>query len=128
MIIPVISVIVARELELAPSNVRNLFRQTLRLHCEQIEVTHEAESLAQAYVRTGVLSRKFIDDALHVALATLAHVDAIASWNFRHLVNAERMRGFNGVNVSHGYGPMIILTPGDIIRSMEEQDEETEQI
>jgi len=60
---------------------------------------------------------------MHVALATLAHADVIASWNFRHLVNPSRIRAFNSVNAVQGYGSVVILTPADLNQILRESDE-----
>jgi hypothetical protein len=61
----------------------------------------------------------YADDALHVAQATVARVDVIVSWNFKHLVNPIRVREFNGVNLAHGYRLIVILTPADVVRIVE---------
>jgi hypothetical protein len=43
------------------------------------------------------------DDAFHLATCTVARIDFLVSWNFKHLANARREAGFNAVNVLHGY-------------------------
>ena len=47
----------------------------------------------------------------HIALATIAEVHALVSWNFRHVVKLEKIRLFNAVNVERGYRPLQILVP-----------------
>ena len=89
---------------------------------EQVEINDEAIDLRNAYLNAGVVTHRYRDDAMHVALATLVRVDVIASWNFRHLVNPSRIRAFNGVNAMQGYGPVVILTPADLNRALEEND------
>jgi len=54
-------------------------------------------------------------DALHIATATVAGVDLLVSWNFKHIVNARRIRAFNGVNVRAGYSQIDIRTPREAI-------------
>ncbi len=78
--------------------------------------------LRDAYLRAGVVTPKYADDALHVAQATLARVDVIVSWNFKHLVNPTRIRMFNGVNLAQGYGLVVIMTPSEVIGFLEEAD------
>ena len=51
---------------------------------------------------------------MHIALATLARVDALVSWNFKHIVNLHRIRGFNGVNLMRGYGTLEIRSPREV--------------
>jgi hypothetical protein len=91
---------------------------------ERLEVTDEVVELHEAYLDTAVVSRRYADDALHVALATVARADVLVSWNFRHLVNPVRVRAFNGVNIAQGYGPIIIMTPSDIVGLLEQSNED----
>jgi hypothetical protein len=63
---------------------------------------------------TGVLAQASITDALHVAAATVAGADLILSWSFRHIVNYNRIRGFNSVNIRMGYRAMTILSPREV--------------
>ena len=73
------------------------------------------QELAEAYVRANVLAASSQNDALHVAAATAAGADLILSWNFKHIVNFSRIRGFNSVNVSLGYRTLTILSPLEVI-------------
>lgn len=75
-----------------------------------------------------MVAAQYADDALHVAHATLARADVIVSWNFKHLVNPSRVRAFNGVNIVQGHGPVIIMTPSDIVGVLEESHEEEQGI
>jgi len=72
------------------------------------------KALAGEYIRAGVLLPDSMSDALHVAAATVYGAALILSWNFRHIVNFKRIRGFNGVNVTNGYRPMTILSPLEV--------------
>ena len=53
-------------------------------------------------------------DAQHIAIATVAAVDVLVSWNFKHIVNLQRIRGYNAVNISEGYPPVEIRTPQEL--------------
>ncbi len=90
-------------------------------------LTEEALALRDAYVAARVVSPKWADNALHVSHASLAQADVIASWNFKHLVNPLRIRGFNTVNGQLGYGAMAIMTPDDIVRDWKEDGNEPEE-
>jgi predicted nucleic acid-binding protein len=118
-IMPLLSATLLREMEEAPQRVRDLLTETLARPCERIEVTAEMIDLRDAYLAEKVVAATYADDALHVAQATIAQADVIASWNFKHLVNPLRIRTFNRVNAAQGYGQVIILTPGDIVRMQE---------
>lgn len=120
-LIPLLSATLLRELEEAPKKVRDLFTRILQADAKTIEVTPAMVDLRDAYVAAQTVTPRYSDDALHVAQATIAKADVIVSWNFKHLVNPIRIRGFNRVNAVQGYGDIVILTPGDIVRMQESQ-------
>jgi len=122
-IVALISDTLVGELVSAPQQVQDTLQQVIEAGYERLELTQEAEVLRDAYLSAGVVSAKYAGDALHVAQATLARADVIVSWNFKHLVNPSRVRAFNGVNTAQGYGQIIIMTPTDIIKMLEEEDE-----
>jgi hypothetical protein len=51
---------------------------------------------------------------LHIALATLARVDVLVSWNFRHIVRLDKIRAFNAVNAERGLGDLSIYSPREV--------------
>jgi len=122
-ILPLLSEILLRELTEAPTNVQQLLSRLLQGEVGRLEINDEAVELHEAYLRAGVVPPRYADDALHVALATVARADVLVSWNFKHLVNPVRVRAFNGVNIAQGYGPIIIMTPSDIVGLLEQPDE-----
>jgi hypothetical protein len=107
------------ELDGAPETVRDSFRNRIAGTFEEIPITAEVEELAQAYVDAEVLGEASLADALHVAAATVARADLIVSWNFKHIVNYNRIRKFNGVNALKGYPQIDIRSPLE----MEDEDE-----
>ena len=66
------------------------------------------------YEEGRILPKKFAADMTHIALATIAEVDAIVSWNFKHIVRLEKIRLFNAVNVELGYRALSILSPREV--------------
>ena len=74
-------------------------------------LSQEVRDLAEEYLRAGVLGERWADDATHVAAATVAGAELIVSWNFRHIVNYNRIRGFNAVNLQNGYRTVTFLSP-----------------
>jgi hypothetical protein len=113
--IAVISNLTLRELKHAPENVRKKFDEIPKEHIEFVGLTEEAEELAQRYIEDGVISPNHILDAEHIAIATVEKVDIIVSWNFKHIVNVHKIRGFNSVNLKEGYQLIDIRTPMEVI-------------
>lgn len=115
----VVSVLVQEEISSAPDNVRGFFGSVIE-YAEATTPSRESIVLQQAYLDAGVVTRKWADDALHVATATVAECDMIVSWNFKHIVHYDKKRKYNAVNALHGYGGIDILTPAEVIDYEEE--------
>jgi len=109
-----ISDVVHKELIVAPDNVNGLFEEILP-YCRLAEISENTLELQQSYIKEGILSEKWYDDALHVAIATVADCDVIVSWNFKHIVNFQKIPMFNAVNVLNGYKPIAIHSPMEVI-------------
>ena len=84
-------------------------------HTDIVADSREARELADAYITAGAIGRANRTDALHIAIATLAEADVLASWNFRHMVNWRRIRAYNEVNRQMGYPAIDIRTPEEIV-------------
>jgi predicted nucleic acid-binding protein len=110
----VVSAVIAGELRSAPPPVRQVLRSIDPEHLERVEVTRAVKNLANAYIESGALGENMRADALHIATATVAGVDVLASWNFRHMVNLHRIRQYDAVNRRMGYGPLEIRTPKEL--------------
>jgi len=110
------------ELATAPKAVRTVLSDLPAQQVQRIAITDEVRALADAYVAAGAVGEANVDDALHVAAATVAHADVIVSWNFRHIVNFQRIRRFNGVNLGSGYAMLDIRSPLEM--EYGDQDEE----
>ena len=110
----VVSDVTLRELRRAPPAVQNVLRILIRDNREVIAVTDEVKRLADRYVEAGALTHGMRADAEHIAAATVAGVDRLASWNFRHMVNPWRIRRYNEVNRRVGYSPVRICTPQEV--------------
>ena len=110
----VTSIVAEAELRNAPADVRQVFADTFDAN-NILDTSTEIEELAQAYMASAVVPPKFADDALHIAMATVHGVRLVVSWNFKHLVNVRREDGFNAVNILHGWPPIRIVSPKEII-------------
>ncbi len=71
--------------------------------------------LRNAYLEANIVSPKSTDDATHVAIATISMADAIVSWNFKHIVQLDKMKMYNQINLLNGYGILTIVSPREII-------------
>ena len=111
----VISEIVLEELEDAPQRIREIVLSLPEKGLEFIAITEEIIQLRNEYEAAGILGPKWIDDMTHVAAATIARVDAIVSWNFKHIVRLDKMRAYNQVNLQNGYGILTIISPKEAI-------------
>jgi predicted nucleic acid-binding protein len=109
-----VSEVVHQELSVAPKKVHELFRDFLPI-AQLLDIGHDALELQQAYIVEGILTEKWYDDALHVALATVAECNVIVSWNFKHIVNFRKIPQFNAVNVLKGYRQIAIHSPLEVI-------------
>jgi hypothetical protein len=105
-----------RELELARPEVRNKINYIPFDNRLFVNITDEAINLAETYIKEGALTNKSYEDALHIALATLNKADVLASWNFKHIVNLERIRLYNSINLRLGYMVIEIRSPREILK------------
>lgn len=111
---PVISDVVLEELSNAPEEVLEIMADIRELTVEWIAKTREAELLAEEYLKQKILTSNYLSDALHIAMATIAKVDVLVSWNFRHIVHYDKIRLFNAVNLQQGYGQLEIRSPKEV--------------
>ena len=99
---PLLSQVIAAEIQAAPIQVQELYTELLALDPQFIDATTDSLELADAYQARKILTAKFYDDGLHIALATIAEADVLVSWNFKHIVRFDRIRLFNAVNLEFG--------------------------
>lgn len=109
-----------QELEFARQEVREKISEVPEGNRIAIGITDEAIELAEIYINEGALTNKSYNDALHIALATINHCDVLASWNFKHIVNLNRIRLYNSINLKIGYTMIEIRTPREILKPNED--------
>ena len=109
-----LSDVTAAEVAPAPEEVRNLHQEMLLIAEPLLQVTPEVVALVAGYEARNILPARFTADMTHIALATVAHVDALVSWNFKHIVRLEKIRLFNAVNVELGYQGLSIRSPREV--------------
>jgi len=116
-----VSALVSDELVGAPAHVSRLFAELEPLFL-RLDIRQPAYALRRAYLDAHVVGPRWAADALHVASATVGGCRAIVSWNFKHIVNFQRIPLYNAVNQIQGYSPIAIHTPLEM--AFDEDDEE----
>jgi hypothetical protein len=116
----VVSDVMIAELVGAPDQVQAVLRDVAPANVEYVTLDDEATRLAEEYVRQGALSPRMIADAQHIAIATVAQVDVLVSWNFKHIVNLDRIHRYNSVNLREGYALLEIRSPQEVLQDESE--------
>ena len=111
----VLSSLTVQELTGAPARVRRRLAAVPEAHIQTLQLDMEAADLAEAYLAAGVLTPKMRADAQHIAIATVGRVSVLVSWNFKHIVNLQRIHGYNSVNLRQGYPMIEIRTPREVL-------------
>ena len=99
--------IIVSELINASQAVKDILLSIPQRVIEIVKITPEVLQLRDAYINEGVVTSKSINDATHVA-------DAIISWNFKHIVRLDKMKGYNQINLLNGYGILTIISPLEV--------------
>lgn len=109
------SSVTENELLNAPKQVRELLETIPDNLKKRVELTEEAVRLADTYITENVVGKTSREDCFHIALATINKADVLVSWNFKHIVNILKIRGYNAVNLKLGYSQIDIRSPKDIV-------------
>ena len=111
----IVSDLLKAELLRAPQEVKDFLSDLPSQQIENIRLTQEASELADQYIIAKVVGQTSRADCQHIAMATLAKADILVSWNFKHIVNLDKIRGYNGINYQLGHNMIEIRTPKEII-------------
>ena len=115
-IIIIVSDLLEAELLGAPRFINELLRSMPSEFVEKTKLSPEATILAEKYIEAKVVGKTSKADCQHIAMATICRADILVSWNFKHIVNLDRIRGYNGINFQNGYQMIEIRTPKEILR------------
>ena len=108
------------ELTAAPQFIKDFFKNLPKENCFRIESSEEAQILAQKYIDEKIVGKTSLLDCQHIATATLNYADVLVSWNFKHIVNLMRIKGYNSINLREGYHTLEIRTPKEIFKDEKE--------
>jgi len=114
-VIFVVSDLLDLELINAPQHVKEHLLNYPADKFERVELTLDTIQLADAYIEEKVVGKTSLEDCRHIAMATIHKVDVLASWNFKHIVNLDRIKGYNAVNSRLGYSILEIRSPKDLM-------------
>ena len=115
-VVIIISSILEAEIIDAPIKVQRLIEGLPQNYIEKVSTSDKAIALAEKYIKAKVVGKTSLADCLHIAIATLAKADLLVSWNFKHIVNVQRINGYNSVNLECGYKIIDIRTPMEVLR------------
>lgn len=113
--IAIVSDLTLQELEEAPEEVKLILSRLTSKAVEYVFLSKEAISLANSYISHGVVTEKHLIDAQHIAIATIERVDVLVSWNFKQIVNLDRIKKFNAVNLMQGFHLIEIRSPMEVL-------------
>lgn len=85
---------------------------------EELALDDAAETLARRYIKEGIIPSKYMNDAYHIAVASVAGIDVILSWNFDHIVKLKTKREVVGINMLMGYGSIDIYSPLEVVKNV----------
>ena len=78
-------------------------------------MNEEVVLLANKYLEEGIIGEKYRSDCQHIAIATIFNIDVLVSWNFKHIVNLNKIKQFNSINLREGYKELEIRSPKELI-------------
>ena len=111
----VVSATVLAELEKAPNHVQKVLTELPPETVEAIEYSEEIGILRDAYLKAGILRPEAQADAEHIAAASVADVDFVISWNFKHVVHYDKISGYQAINLMNGYKEIRIYSPKEVV-------------
>lgn len=111
-----ISNLTIAEVDMAPAEVKSgLFKILENADFVILEENRESLELAESYLKEKIIPIKYRDDARHIAIGVVNDLDAIVSWNYRHMVNFANKVKINAVNTKLGYKIIDIITPYEVV-------------
>ena len=104
------------EISLAPSFIKDLKTRIPADCCRYLDLDDESRELAETYIKEKILAKSSLNDAYHIAIATVNRLDILVSWNFKHIVNYDKIKLFNSINIRLGYPMIEIRSPREFVK------------
>jgi predicted nucleic acid-binding protein len=99
------------ELLNAPDPVKSVINMIPIDNFHFVYITDEIRTLALCYISEKALGMASRNDAYHIAVSSVNRVDCLVSWNFKHIVNYDKIKMFNAINMRLGYPLIDIRSP-----------------
>ena len=109
-----ISEFTVRELDNTKDKTLKRKLRKLVKNYRELKSNNKIRNLANTYIERGIFPEKYLDDALHVAIATYYEICYLVSWNFEHLVKVRTRKLVNSVNILEGFKEIEIVSPGEL--------------
>lgn len=111
-----ISTVVLREIrEAQQEKAEKLMSLINNVQPFELEFDSECYELAYEYIKREIIPIKYEDDAFHIAVASVNDLDAIISWNFKHIVKLKTKKEVSGINLLMGYKEIEIYSPMEVV-------------
>jgi len=110
------SILVQRELEHISEPHKTGYLNLIK-PLKTLELSEEVAILAEGYISRGIFHRKYIADALHVAIASVHKIDYLVTWNFGHIANVRKQARLRLFNTAAGFFSPVIVTPEFLVHS-----------
>ncbi len=81
----------------------NIEKLIFEYNIKLLELNEEAIILANEYINNGAIPKSEIEDSYHIAIATINNIDALASWNFKHIVSMNPIKKIHQINLLKKY-------------------------
>lgn len=111
------SILVERELERIAEPHRSGYLNLVR-PLEKLDIPEEVGILAEGYIERGIFHRKYLADAVHVALASFHKIDYLVTWHFGHIANVRKQARLRLFNTTAGFFSPVIITPEFLVHSL----------
>jgi hypothetical protein len=110
-----ISELLQTELANAPDEVKHFLATIPNERKIIADYNEEARILANRYLEANIVGKTSLTDCRHIATASINEIDILTSWNFKHIVNLDKIHLYNGVNLQNGYRTIEIRTPRELL-------------
>lgn len=118
---PFVSPITIGEINKSPEPKRSRMLEIIQKF-PILEPTPQAVRLTEEYIRHHIIPGDFYNDGLHIAIATVNHLDIIVSYNFQHIVNLKTIKGVTGINLLYNLSTPEIVSPEEVIYGTTSKD------